>query len=71
MMGNIRELVPRIDADFGIERTPDELEAKLRVFMSLFVGYFTTSLFLEWPPNDEAIVESMLIIMGWEGSTEA
>ena len=34
--------------------------------MSLFVGYFTTSLFFDAPPNDKAIVQAMLAIMGWD-----
>jgi AcrR family transcriptional regulator len=70
MMKTIREFIPRIDADFGIERTREEREARLRVFMSLFVGYFTTSLFFDAPPNDDAIVEAMLAIMGWESAEE-
>jgi AcrR family transcriptional regulator len=66
MMDNVNALVPRIDTHFDIERTPEELDARIRVFMSLFVGYFTTSLFFGAPPNDEAIVSAMLAIMGWE-----
>lgn len=61
----IRATVPRIDASFGIERTPEDLEGKVRVFMSLFAGYFTTSLVFDAPPNDRAIVDAMLAIMGW------
>jgi hypothetical protein len=68
MMANVRKLIPRVDADFGIERTPEQLEGSLRVFMSLFVGYFTTSLFFDAPPNDEAIVKAMLAIMGWDSA---
>ena len=70
MMANVQALIPRIDAYFGIERTPEELDGRIRVFMSLFVGYFTTSLFFGAPPNDEAIVSAMLAIMGWETPTE-
>jgi AcrR family transcriptional regulator len=66
MVEAVRELIPRVDADFGISREPDEVEARVRVFMSLFAGYFTTSLFFDEPPNDDAIVEAMLAIMGWE-----
>lgn len=66
MLDCIRELIPRVDADFGIVRTADELESKLRVFISLFLGYFTTSLFFGAAPNDNAIVDAMLAIMGWE-----
>jgi AcrR family transcriptional regulator len=71
MMENVRTLIPRVDAHFGIERTPEELDGRIRVFMSLFVGYFTTSLFFGAPPNDDAIVSAMLAIMGWvEPATE-
>ena len=66
MVANVRALVPRVDSYFGIERSPEESEARIRVFMSLFVGYFTTSLFFDVPPNDDAIVAAMLAIMGWE-----
>jgi len=67
MMSNIRSLIPRVDAYFGIQRTAEDLEARIRVFMSLFVGYFTTSLFFGPAPNDDAIVDAMLAIMGWVG----
>lgn len=66
MVKEIKELVPRVDADFGIKRTKAELDSKVRVFMSLFAGYFTTTLLYDAPPNDDAIVEAMLAIMGWE-----
>lgn len=70
MLAHIRALIPRVDADFGIERTPEELEGKLRVFISLFLGYFTTSLFFGAQPNDDAIVDAMLAIMGWEATEQ-
>ena len=66
MVSNVRALVPRIDSYFGIDRSPEETEGRVRVFMSLFVGYFTTSIFFDAPPNDDAIVAAMLAIMGWE-----
>jgi AcrR family transcriptional regulator len=66
MVEAVRALIPRVDADFGISRTPEEVEARARVFMSLFAGYFTTSLLFEQAPNDDAIVDAMLAIMGWE-----
>ena len=67
----VRELIPRVDADLGIERSPEEVEARVRVFMSLFAGYFTTSLLFDAPPNDDAIVAAMLAIMGWEPTTQS
>jgi AcrR family transcriptional regulator len=71
MLQHIRELIPRVDAGFGIERSAEEFEGKLRIFISLFMGYFTTSLFFGAPPNDDAIVEAMLAIMGWEASGQS
>jgi len=65
MVETVRAAVPRVDASFGIRRTQEDLDAKVRVFMSLFAGYFTTSLVFDAPPNDAAIVEAMLAIMGW------
>ena len=70
MVTAVREAVPRIDAHFGIERTPEDLEGHLRVFMSLFVGYFTTSLLFDALPNDDAIVDALAAIMGWETTAE-
>ena len=70
MVAAVREAVPRIDEHFGIARTPEELEAHLRVFMSLFAGYFTTSLLFDAPPNDDAIVDALVAIMGWEPRAE-
>ena len=66
MVGNIREFIPRVDASFGITRTTDELEGKVRAFMSIFVGYFMTSMFFGSSTSDEAIVDAMLAILGWD-----
>ena len=69
MVEGVRELIPRIDASYGIERTPEEVESLVRVFMSLFAGYFTTSLMFDHQPNDDAIVNALLAIMGWAPPT--
>jgi AcrR family transcriptional regulator len=66
MMEGIRGLVPRVDAELGIERTPEETEARARAFISLFAGYFMTSMFFDAPPDDDAIVDAMLAMMGWD-----
>jgi AcrR family transcriptional regulator len=66
MVEDIKVLIPRVDADCGITRSTEELDSKVRVFMSLFAGYFTTTLLYDAPPNDDAIVDAMLAIMGWE-----
>lgn len=68
LIAEIRAVIPRVDAGFGIERSAEEVESQVRVFMSLFVGYFTTSLFFDAPPDDDAIVRAMLAIMGWESA---
>jgi AcrR family transcriptional regulator len=66
MVNNIREFIPRVDGSFGIARTADELEGKVRAFMSIFVGYFMTSMFFGSSESDDAIVDAMLAIMGWD-----
>lgn len=68
MARHVSAMVPRIDAYFGIERSAEELESKVRVFMSLFIGYFMTAKFFSKPVDDEAIVEAMVAIMGWQDS---
>ncbi len=69
MVETLRATVPRIDAAFGIERSAEDLENKIRVFMSLFAGYFTTSLLLDAPPQDSMLVDTMLDLMGWRAAT--
>jgi AcrR family transcriptional regulator len=71
LVDEVRNLVPRVDAEYGIERSAEELESRVRVFMSLFAGYFTTSLVFDAPPNDTAIVDAILAIMGWQRAAEA
>jgi AcrR family transcriptional regulator len=71
MVASIREFVPRIDAFFGIARSPAELERAVRVFVSLFVGYFATSKTLGLADDDEAILDAILLVMGWTGSGPA
>jgi len=61
----MREAIPRVDAGFGISRPKAEIDGRVRVFMSVFVGYFSTSVMFDAPPNDEAIVDALLGMMGW------
>jgi hypothetical protein len=68
MIDNLRRLVPRVDGYFGITRTPEELEGKMRAFMSIFVGYFMTSMLFVGAPDDDAIVDAMLAILGWDAA---
>ena len=66
MVDAVREAIPRVDAGFGITRPDDEINARVRVFMSLFVGYFSTSIMFDAPPNDAAIVDALMGMMGWQ-----
>jgi AcrR family transcriptional regulator len=66
MVEAVRAAVPRVDAGFGITRSAEETNAKVRVFMSLFVGYFSTSVMFDTPPNDVAIADALMCMMGWQ-----
>jgi len=65
LIAQLEVFIPRIDAHFGIERTPEELAAKVRAFISLFVGYFMTGMMLELPDDDAGTVEALFCVMGW------
>ena len=69
MVENVRGFIPHVDSFFGIERSSEELDAKVRAFMSLFTGYFLTSMFFDGP-SDDAIVSAMLAVMGWEATEQ-
>jgi AcrR family transcriptional regulator len=71
MVQGIHEFVPRVDAFFGVDRTPAELDSAVRMFTSLFVGYFATSKTLAMPDDDGAIVDAMLLVMGWSTAEPA
>jgi AcrR family transcriptional regulator len=66
MMAALRELVPRIDADLGINRSAETIDDLVRVFVSLLIGYTTTSAIFGQPARDDALVHAVLAIMGWE-----
>lgn len=68
MIAAVRAAIPRVDAGLGITRSPEEVDAKVRVFMSLFVGYFSTSLMFDAPAADTAIVDALLSMMGWRSA---
>jgi AcrR family transcriptional regulator len=70
LMARLESFVPRVDAYFGIVRTPEELRSKVRAFMSLFVGYFMTGAMLDLPDDDEATVDGLFSIMGWSLPTD-
>jgi AcrR family transcriptional regulator len=68
MVRRLEEFVPRVDAHFGMTRTPEETAGPVRAFMSLFVGSFLTSMMFDDADGDQddAVVDAMLAIMGWD-----
>jgi AcrR family transcriptional regulator len=62
---HLTELVPVVDAHFGLRRSPEDVAGRVRALMSLFVGYMITSMVLEDAP-DAAIVDAVMRAMGWE-----
>ena len=67
MVARLEALVPVVDANFGIESSAAQVRGRVRAFMSLYVGYFMTSLVFDDPSDtDEAITQAMLSIMGWD-----
>jgi AcrR family transcriptional regulator len=66
MIDGVRGAIPRVDAGFGIERSPEEIDAKARVWVSLFAGYFVTTPMFGPATDDSAVVDALLRIMGWE-----
>ena len=69
LLARLEGFVPRVDAYYGIERTPEELTAKVRAFASLFVGYFITGMMLDLADDDAATVDALYSIMGWGSSS--
>jgi AcrR family transcriptional regulator len=65
LLARLEAFVPRVDAYYGIERSPAELTAKVRAFASLFVGYFITGMMLDLPDDDVATVDALYSIMDW------
>jgi AcrR family transcriptional regulator len=61
----LEEFVPRVDAYYGVSGSAENTRSRVRAFVSLFVGYFTTGMMLDQPDDDAAIVDAMLAIMGW------
>jgi AcrR family transcriptional regulator len=66
MLERLRSFIPRVDAYHGIERTPRETTASLRIFMSLLVGYVMTGMMLDVPDDDDGVVDAIIAIMGWD-----
>jgi AcrR family transcriptional regulator len=70
MIASLREVIPRVDAHLNIDAKPEQLDPRIRAFMSLFVGYFMTSMMFEDTSSDDAVVEAMLAVMGWSEAAE-
>lgn len=68
MLARLESFVPRVDACHGITRTQEDLTAKVRAFVSLFVGYFMTGMMLDLPDDDVATVDALFSIMGWRAA---
>jgi AcrR family transcriptional regulator len=68
MLERLRTFIPRVDAYYGIVRSPEETTASLRIFMSLLVGYVMTGVMLDVPDDDEGVADAMVAIMGWDAS---
>jgi len=71
MFESICEFVPRVDGFYGIDRSAVETQARSRAVMSLFVGYFMTSMMLGEAGQDEAVVDAVLATMGWNEPSAA
>ena len=66
MLERLRAFVPRVDAYYGITRSPEETTASLRIFMSLLVGYVMTGMMLDVPDDDQGVIDAVLAVMGWD-----
>ena len=65
MLERLRTFIPRVDAFYDIDRSPEETSSSLRIFMSLLVGYVTTGMMLDVADDDEGVVDAIIAIMGW------
>lgn len=54
-----------LDHAFGVDEAEATRAARVRALMALLVGYFVSSLVLADEP-DEAVVDAVLRVMGWE-----
>ena len=67
MVARLEAMVPTVDAALGVDRSGEDVRGRVRAFMSLYVGYFMTSMVMDGPADDRPIVDAMLAVMGWEG----
>lgn len=58
--------VTQLDAAFGMASDGADREARVRAFLSLFVGSLVTSAVIGDQP-DEAMAEAVVRLMGWDG----
>jgi len=66
MTARLAGIVASVDRFYGIVRPEQETAAKIRLFVSLFVGYHMTTKMLGDVGDDDAVVDGMLAIMGWD-----
>jgi AcrR family transcriptional regulator len=66
LRGHLTRKVEELDAAYGIEADAASCDARVRAFMSLFVGSLATSIVIGDQP-DEAMADAVVRLMGWEG----
>lgn len=69
MAKNVRALILRMDAFCGLQRTARELDGATQVFMGIMLGSFLVPEILDLPAEDAAVVDALLVSMGWERVT--
>jgi AcrR family transcriptional regulator len=72
MVREVSAILPSVDAYHGISRSPEEVAARVRAFISLFVGSFLTSMMFgdSGEHADDVTVDAMMAMMGWDRPAE-
>lgn len=67
MVRQLTNIIPAVDAYYGVERTEQEAADRVRAFISLFVGSFMTSMMFGdiGDETDAGTVDAMIAMMGW------
>lgn len=68
MMAALRQYVTRVDAARGITRSAAEVDTSVRLIMSLVIGHFLTSRFLNDEGSDSSVADAIMRMMGWYDS---
>ncbi len=67
LIERVSAMVALLDSQFGITVPSDELPGRVRVLVSIFVGYFITGIVLEDAPM--AAADIIVRVMGWEAAS--